>query len=305
MNLLTNVAVRKLDLATKTWDIIYPSGPAPRPYTPPTRETPTVQFVFASAIIDDYMYVLGSCQFFRLNLERNEWEQLDTTIRTIGHSMAVYKREIIVFGGVIEYVGNRQTSSQLLSYNVDTKEWKALEPNGDYKPPARHQHSATVLNSEMYVIGGINNNNNPLSDFFVYNFVTNSWRTLAPPDVFIRCTPQMQATGGQQILSYEDKIYYVFGNQGGWNILQYYLSHNQWSSRPIGNSGLKHYSATVVGDYLYIIGGSIENFGRQRSVSGNISCLYLINGWGSTIIEQLKGIQVRIKVNLGEVELSS
>src|SRR5690349_3132520 len=56
-----------------------------------------------------------------------------------GHTMTLVKNKLIVFGGG----GSDGYHDGVMSFNIDTLRWQAIEPSGTV-PPRRAHHSATV-----------------------------------------------------------------------------------------------------------------------------------------------------------------
>ena len=92
-----------------------------------------------------------------------------------GHKAIVYNGKMYVFFGQ----GNSGVLDDLWEYNPDTNEWMQINPGSVIKPPARHDHSATVYGDKVYVVGGLNGSGNPLSDCWAYNFTNNQWEQYA------------------------------------------------------------------------------------------------------------------------------
>lgn len=63
----------------------------------------------------------------------------------------------------------RECSNNIYEFNLASCVWTKVYPQGDYIEPRRH-HKACVIGSKwMLIYGGINSNEEVLSDTAVYN----------------------------------------------------------------------------------------------------------------------------------------
>lgn len=97
---------------------------------------PVARAGHAAALLDDHMYIFGGKNnddfmmndIWRFNLTNNEWEHLkcneaDAPRGRAGHSMAVYKNHIIMFGGLYEIT---RELNDMYVFNVQKNEWRRL-----------------------------------------------------------------------------------------------------------------------------------------------------------------------------------
>lgn len=83
-----------------------------------------------------------------------------------------------MFGGY----GNSETYfNDLFMFDPELNEWKKIGKYKDFRPNARHSHSAVVYGKYMYVFGGatkIGKIPTILSDLFRYSFEEGKWELI-------------------------------------------------------------------------------------------------------------------------------
>ncbi|KAG5852843.1 hypothetical protein ANANG_G00066840 [Anguilla anguilla] len=139
------------------WTPIPQSGPAP-----------CDRYKHSCCAHGDSVYLLGGRgksllnDFWRYNVVRNEWTELDCSCENAPeemeeHSMVNYQGLLYVFGGIIDsgYSGNK---TPLWVYDTDKEEWLRWQGKNTYSqklaPVNRKGHSAVVFESSMYMYGG-------------------------------------------------------------------------------------------------------------------------------------------------------
>jgi len=91
-------------------------------------------------------------------------------------------------------------------YDPQTKEWAQITPISTNNPVARYDHTATLVGDMVWIMGGIDNGENPLNDIWAYNFTSNMWESY----------PSLSQTelNGHIAATYDGKLYF-FGGFGG------------------------------------------------------------------------------------------
>lgn len=84
---------------------------------------------------------------------------------------------MIVFGG---FDGGYR-NNQVYSLNLKTSQWSHLKAKGE-EPCARTGHSAVVHENQMFVFGGKNDENEKLSDTWIFNIREQTWTQVKPAE---------------------------------------------------------------------------------------------------------------------------
>ena len=181
----------------------------------------------------------------------NEWEKVvpanDPPPARQGHAAAVYSDKMYVFFGQ----GESGDLSDVWTYDFNTNTWE--QQTGG--PPARVNHTATVVNNDILIFGGRTSDNSQIfGDAWSYDPATGNWEQKA--SIF----------GGEERYGHSatpcDDMIYVYGGAGASTIYDdmwvYSLSMNSWNSfTPQGDPPpARKYPATAYKDYSWwVIGG--------------------------------------------------
>lgn len=96
-------------------------------------------------------------------------------IERFGHSVVMYKGNIIIFGGEQKYnaeIRMRETFNDVWAYNVMNNEFKQINSINKLACEARKDHSAVMVGYHMFIYGGINSRGLLLDDPIIFNFCT-------------------------------------------------------------------------------------------------------------------------------------
>lgn len=86
--------------------------------------------------------------------------------------MVQYKNKFIYFGGCGQFnpkLKIRECTNSIYEYTVSTTNWEKVHPQGDYIEPRRLHKACLVGPKWMLVYGGINSNEEVLSDTAIFN----------------------------------------------------------------------------------------------------------------------------------------
>uniref|UniRef100_A0A7E4VZJ0 Kelch domain-containing protein n=1 Tax=Panagrellus redivivus TaxID=6233 RepID=A0A7E4VZJ0_PANRE len=153
-------SVYAYSFATKTWEHLTPSGPAP-----------SHRDFHASCILGNKMYIFGGrgdeqltyqemldtyCdKLYALDLVNNEWEEVkaegDRPSGRRSHSMWTYNGQLYLFGGYTST--NEKHFNDFYVFNPETKTWTRQKPVGQDPSPRRRQCSA-VVGDRVFLFGG-------------------------------------------------------------------------------------------------------------------------------------------------------
>jgi N-acetylneuraminic acid mutarotase len=118
-------------------------------------------------------------------------------------------------------------------------------------PTARGEFGTAVVNGKIYVIGGVNQNNQPLNTVEEYNPFTSQWTSkMSMPT----------ARSGFAIAVYNNKIYVVGGSVGNGfvgNNEVYDPVANTWTTKASMQTPRADLTASIVNGQIYLIGGKM------------------------------------------------
>lgn len=156
--------------------------------------------------------------------------------------------------GKIYVVGGSNDRSALWEYNPIANIWRTeITDTSDLEPlpTPRSGLAVTVLNGEIYAIGGSDENNNPLATVEAYNPVTKQWTIKAPLSV-----PRM-FLGAATV---NGKIY-AFGGLNNANgqffkvLEEYNPASNTWTKKAKMPHGRENFGWGVINNKIYVVGG--------------------------------------------------
>lgn len=161
-------------------------------------------------------------------------------------------------GDLVFIIGGRADPSSILNdvwvLNTANMEWKLIQCTGSVFS-SRHRHSAAVVGSNIYVYGGLNNNDTILSSLHVFNTGNLQWKEVLG-DGERPC-----ARHSHSMLAYGSKVF-VFGGYNGERALGDLYSFDvqtcMWKlEKTAGRSPHARFSHSmfVYKDFLGVIGG--------------------------------------------------
>ena len=113
--------------------------------------------------------------FWSLNVKNIEWKKLPSINQTnnrYGHTTVYDENKVYIYGGRIK----EKNKSILVGLEIfSLKENKYYKPDMQYEPPDRRDHIAVYLNDYMLIHGGVNANNEILSDCHLLNLQNLKW----------------------------------------------------------------------------------------------------------------------------------
>lgn len=178
-----------------------------------------------------------------------------------GHSLnTVPGQGVFMFGGKNGATG--QASSDLWRFDPATQKWRRVSPQSS-GPGSRANHAATVLNNQLYVLGGENQAGQKLADVWRYDPATRTWHEVSQETPLPGRSGHSATTYNGQIFTYGGVLSpsisgfanntYVFSPISGlWMKVQ-----TQWGDNPQG-ARLGH-TAGVIGNQLYLAGGETDS----------------------------------------------
>ena len=132
---------------------------------------------------------MRSLAIWSLNLAKLEWVKYETeglTSSRYGHTGIVYQNKIIFFGGKTKYM-NMSYLCGLEVYSISDNTFSTPTIEGKLSPDIRKNHISELLGNQMFIHGGLNDNNEILNDCFLLSINTYKWnlctinkRTVSP-----------------------------------------------------------------------------------------------------------------------------
>jgi len=165
------------------------------------------------------------------------------TLPESGADMAVasYEGSIFLIGGI----RNGVVSGQVNAFNTADNSWsmKAV------KPIAVTDATAGLVGEKIFVPGGLDANNHPVSALEVYNPRTDSWEEASPLPV---------ALSGYALVPFEGKLF-IFGGKTGQGysaqVFMYDPASDAWKTLKPMNGPQAGSGAAVIGQKIYLVGG--------------------------------------------------
>ncbi len=176
------------------------------------------------------------------SIRTDNWIRIDSTRTPVNDpAVAVINRSIYVMGGFMKSGNNYWNVDSVKEFNIDKKQWtlKAQMPN------KRHAAYALIINSKIYVFGGVDESFGypPSITVQVFDPFNNSWTTNAnaiSPLAYFR---------GSRI---SDRIYFFFENK----VSVYDIDSNKWSmNSPIHFEG-SYFAHSAFKNTVVLFGGA-------------------------------------------------
>ncbi len=190
-------------------------------------------------------------------MNNRTWQQVVTSgqipSKRYGHSLNLYKKSLIVFGGT----RGDGFFNDFYSLDLSLKVWSKIDLTGTI-PQARYKHQALLHKHKLYIIAGMGLSNKMFGDVFAMNLL----------DYSSDCISITSIPDG--IIGHSANIYnnsfYIFGgaikNRARRSQLwKYSISSNLWT--PVTNKGEdprpRDFHTSVLADgFIIIFGGSTQ-----------------------------------------------
>jgi N-acetylneuraminic acid mutarotase len=197
----------KYDEIAETWTLVNTSGDIPAP-----------RFHHSMVSIDDNTFILfggfnvfntlpthdSYDDFYRFDVKTMNWTRLDRGFSGLrpskrgAHDAIVYGGKMYMFGGFAK-IGAVGQSQEFWQYDPKTNTWTNLTPssvsgtiNDATYPAGRIGFAWAVVNSKAYMFGGncpdgvVTEDTGQCSDSWEYDFPTQVWKLIVPPQVLGR-----------------------------------------------------------------------------------------------------------------------
>ncbi|SFN99614.1 Kelch motif-containing protein [Bizionia echini] len=183
-----------------------------------------------------------------INLEFDLTTNQDQMGDFANNAMAVFNDKVWSFGGSNDYVAEGDSTDALWNSSNGTN-WATTDTGGTLTASGRHEHTLSVFNGKMYLIGGSDNAGTVLSDIWVTDDGI-TWSRL------MEFAPFGQVSG-HSTLVFNGKMYviginYTTGNTKIWST----SNAVDWIEENANAfPALKRYKAIVKNNAMYVIGG--------------------------------------------------
>ncbi|XP_077295644.1 kelch-like protein 1 isoform X2 [Arctopsyche grandis] len=171
--------------------------------------------------------------------------------KTTSFEAVVLKNKLITLGGVID----DKTTNKASCFDLATKETRELKAMQE----ERLDFAATVIDDQVFVIGGKNNKYKVLNSVERYDLVTNTWTNVAH-----MLTPRYN-----HVIAVVGKEIYAIGGSDEKNTLNtmeiYDTQQDKWTVAPPMKEKRSVCAAVVMGDHIYAIGG-FDGYSELKSV---------------------------------------
>ncbi|XP_055388552.1 leucine-zipper-like transcriptional regulator 1 homolog [Condylostylus longicornis] len=180
------------------------------------------------------------------------------------HGACVHDNKMWIYAG---YDGNARLNDMwTLELGGDVHEWEEIIQEGD-RPPTCCNFPVAVARDCMYVFSG-QSGLQITNSLFEFHFKSKTWRRI--PNVLRGSAPPSRRYGHTMV--HHDRFLYVFGGSADSTLPNdlhcYDLDCKVWSVvTPEANScvpsGRVFHAAAVIGDAMYIFGGTVDNSVRR------------------------------------------
>ena len=161
------------DLDQKTWSGIQTTGDQPKARTDHTVVLYDGSiYVFAGYDGRQRFNDLWRCT---LKDKKFKWKQVQTAgtqpLNRFGHAAVVCNNSMFVIGGW----NGHDTMDDIYQYSFPSKLWFEIRRLKGVRPKPRYRHSAVVMNSTIFIFGGVDTSQQRFNDLFSYEVENRKW----------------------------------------------------------------------------------------------------------------------------------
>ncbi|XP_014247262.1 leucine-zipper-like transcriptional regulator 1 [Cimex lectularius] len=261
----------RFDVKEKSWGRSFSTGapPAPR-YHHSAVVYKSSMFVFGgyTGDIHSNSNLTNKNDLFEYKFLSGQWVEWKflgkIPVARSAHGAAVYDNKLWIFSG---YDGNARLNDMwtISLLPGDSRTWEEVKQAGDC-PPTCCNFPVAVARESMFVFSG-QSGAKITNSLFQFNFVKKCWTRISTEHILRGAPPPPTRRYGHTMVAY-DRHLYVFGGAADSTLPNdlhcYDLDTQTWSVVVLAQDsnvpcGRLFHAAAVVGDAMYIFGGTIDN----------------------------------------------
>ncbi|OCT96586.1 attractin isoform X1 [Xenopus laevis] len=240
-----------------------------------------------TAVVDDVMWIVGGYMFnhsdyqmvMAYDLVSLKWLSLNNSVNSVvvhyGHSLALYKDKLYMYGGKIDATGN--VTNQLYVFHIHNQSWVQIFPNANYQY-AVVGHSAHIVTLKddrvvMLVFFGHSPLYGYISNIQQYSLDTNLWEIVPTQGALVQ-----GGYGHSSVYDEKSRCIYIHGGYKAFTANKYRLADDLYSYSVderkwmiLKDSQFFRYlhSAVIIGGTMLVFGGNTHN---DTSMSHGAKC---------------------------------
>ncbi|XP_054279790.1 leucine-zipper-like transcriptional regulator 1 [Macrosteles quadrilineatus] len=261
----------RFDVKEKSWGRAFATGAPPAP-----------RYHHSAVVFDSSMFVFGGYtgdihsnsnltnknDLFEYKFQTGQWIEWKFVGRTpvprSAHGAAVYNNKLWIFAG---YDGNARLNDMwtISLQPGDQKQWEEIAQAGDC-PPTCCNFPVAVARESMFVFSG-QSGAKITNSLFQFHFEDLRWSRISTEHILRGTPPPPTRRYGHTMVGF-DRHLYVFGGAADSTLPNdlhcYDLDTQTWSIVPLAQdskvpSGRLFHACAVVGDAMYVFGGTVDN----------------------------------------------